>query len=140
MSNNNSLNDDLTSFSDDLAGFNQFDTKEGLLSFPFDHIYACKSESDDRSHILQLDKDLEISSHCIIEDSKNIVIRPNPEVIQLTESLNSYKEQNRRLKDLLIYHLDLVQHQYNQLTKKDKAFYALRQENELVSYNFLCHS
>lgn len=139
MSTNNSLNENLTSFSDELDGFNQFDTKEGLLSFPFDHIYACKSETEERSHILQLDKDSEISSHCCIEDTKNIVIRPNPEeevdVAQLTESLNSYKDQNNRLKDLLLYHLDLIQHQYNLLSKKDKAFYALRQENELVSHS-----
>lgn len=123
----------LVNFSADLSSLNQLDTKDGLLSFPFDHIYACHSEGSERRQTLQLDKEVEISTHCVVSEDKDLVVRTSSQIGQLTERLTVVENQNRKLKDLLVYHLDLIQQQNEILTKKDKLYQALKQENDSVS-------
>lgn len=120
--NSRSVSDNLVNFSTDLATtLNQLDSKEPLLSFPFDHLYAC-SESGDRRQTLHL-KEVEISTHCVVPHQEKHV----------TQRVTSLESQNKKLKDLLIYHLDLIQQQNELMSKREKAFQALKQENETVS-------
>lgn len=132
MNSRSSVNEtNLVNFSADLTTLNQLDTKDGLLSFPFDHLYACHSESSDRRQTLQLDKEVEIST-CVVAEDKDLV--GSSEIARLTERLNASEAQNKKLKDLLIYHLDLIQQQNELITKRDKLYHALKQENDSVSY------
>lgn len=127
MNSRSSVNEtSLVNFSADLTSINPLDTKEPLLSFPFDHIYACHSETSDRRQTLQLDKEVEISTHCVVAKDKD-----------LTERLASLENQNKKLKDLLIYHLDLIQQQNDLITKREKVYQALKQENDAVSNFYL---
>ncbi|CAK1588800.1 unnamed protein product [Parnassius mnemosyne] len=128
MNSRSSVNEtNLVNFSADLTTLNQLDTKDGLLSFPFDHIYACHSETADRRS-LQLEKEVEISTHCAVTEDKSL--SAEVEVSRLSEKLAAAEGQNKRLKDLLIYHLDLIQQQNDLLSKRDKLYQALRQEND----------
>ncbi|XP_052746548.1 uncharacterized protein LOC112057663 isoform X2 [Bicyclus anynana] len=125
MNSRSSVNEtNLVNFSADLS--NQLDSKDGLLSFPFDHIYACHSQSSDRSQPLDLEKEIEISTHCIVEDESS------PEVAKLNEQVVVAENQNRKLKDLMIFHLDLIQQQNELITKRDKLYIALKQENDAL--------
>ncbi|KAL4717590.1 hypothetical protein ACJJTC_000739 [Scirpophaga incertulas] len=132
MNSRNSVNEsNLVNFSTDLSTLNQLDSKDGLLSFPFDHIYAC-SESSDRRQRLQLDKDVEISTHCMVASDNKLVVSTSSEINRLTEKLTSSENQNKRLKDLLIYHLDLIQQQNELISKREKLYQALKQENDTL--------
>lgn len=113
----------------DLTTLNQLDAKDGLLSFPFDHIYACHSDSSDRRQTLQLDKEVEISSHCVVTEDKDLV----PLGALGASERNAYEHEIQKLKALLISHLDLIQQQNDYIIKKDKAYLALQQECEVVS-------
>lgn len=126
----------LVNFSADLS-INQLDSKDGLLSFPFDHIYACHSESSDRRQTLQLDKEVEISTHCVVGQERDIVVSSNSEITRLTKRLTTLEGQNKKLKDLLVYHLDLIQQQNELITKREKLYLTLRQENDSVSLTFI---
>lgn len=133
MNSRSSVNEtNLVNFSADLA-LNQLDSKDGLLSFPFDHIYACHSESSDRRQTLQLDKEVEISTHCVVGEEKEIVVSSSTELGRLTDRLTTLETQNKKLKDLLVYHLDLIQQQNELITKREKLYQALKQENDFVS-------
>lgn len=135
MNSRSSVNEtNLVNFSTDLSTLNQLDAKDGLLSFPFDHIYACHSESTDRRQALQLDKEVEISTHCVVAEDKELVVSTSSEITRLTDQLAASESQNKRLKDLLIYHLDLIQQQNELITKREKLYQALKQENDTVSY------
>ncbi|XP_039764020.1 uncharacterized protein LOC120636553 isoform X3 [Pararge aegeria] len=128
MNSRSSVNEtNLVNFSADLSTLNQLDSKDGLLSFPFDHIYACHSQTTDRRQALQLEKEIEISAHCVTEDNHT-----SPEFNRLTEQIIVAENQNKKLKDLLIYHLDLIQQQNELITKRDKLFLALKQENDAL--------
>ncbi|XP_013189436.1 uncharacterized protein LOC106134034 [Amyelois transitella] len=115
----------------ELSTLNQLDAKDGLLSFPFDHIYACHSESADRRQTLQLDKEVEISTHCVVTEEKDL-LSTSLEVSRLSEKLTASENQNKKLKDLLIYHLDLIQQQNDIITKREKSYQALKQENDTL--------
>ncbi|XP_028167445.1 uncharacterized protein LOC114357859 [Ostrinia furnacalis] len=131
MNSRSSVNEtNLVNFSTDLSTLNQLDTKDGLLSFPFDHIYACHSETSDRRQALQLDKEVEISTHCVVSEEKDLVV--TSEVSRLSGQLAASESQNKRLKDLLIYHLDLIQQQNELITKREKLYQALKQENDTL--------
>lgn len=140
MNSRSSVNEtNLVNFSADLS-LNQLDSKDGLLSFPFDHIYACHSESSDRRQTLQLDKEVEISTHCVVGEEKEIVVSSSTETGRLTDRLAALEAQSKKLKDLLVYHLDLIQQQNELITKREKLYQALKQENDFVSVaiiNFL---
>ncbi|KAM3968559.1 MSL1 protein [Aphomia sociella] len=116
----------------DLSTLNQLDAKDDILSFPFDHIYACHSESSDRRQSLQLEKEVEISTHCVVTEEKDLVVNTNSEVNQLSERIAALENQNKKLKDLLIYHLDLIQQQNELITKREKLHQALKQENDTL--------
>ncbi|XP_063393764.1 uncharacterized protein LOC134678939 [Cydia fagiglandana] len=133
MNSRSSVNEtNLVNFSADLSTLNQLETKDGLLSFPFDHIYACHSESSDRRSTLTLDKEVEITTHCVVAEEKELVVSRSPDVTRLTEQLSASEGQNKRLKDLLVYHLDLIQQQNELITKRDKLYQALKQENDTL--------
>lgn len=119
----------LVNFSTELDPLNQADSKDGILTFPFDHIYACHTEGSDSRPELQLDKEVEISTceEAIVESTS-----PS-EFVHLSERLTAAESQNKRLKDLLIYHLDLIQQQNELITKKEKSCLVLKQENDNVS-------
>lgn len=137
MNSRSSVNEtNLVNFSADLA-LNQLDSKDGLLSFPFDHIYACHSESSDRRQTLQLDKEVEISTHCVVGEEKEIVVSSSTEISRLTHRLTTLETQNKKLKDLLVYHLDLIQQQNELITKREKLYQALKQENDFVSFTII---
>lgn len=132
MNSRSSVNEtNLVNFSADLSTLNQLDAKDSLLSFPFDHIYACHSQSSDRRQPLQLEKEVEVSTHCVTaEEKKNT---SSSEVTRLSEQLTVTENQNKKLKDLFIYHLDLIQQQNELISKRDKLYQALKQENDTVS-------
>ncbi|XP_038216743.1 uncharacterized protein LOC119835807 isoform X1 [Zerene cesonia] len=131
MNSRSSVNEtNLVNFSAELSSLNQLDTKDGLLSFPFDHIYACHSDASDRRPALQLDKEVEVSTHCVVGDEKNLAT-PS-EFHKLQDQLSAFENQNKRLKDLLIYHLDLIQQQNELITKRDKLYQTLKQENDAL--------
>lgn len=134
---NNRINEpNLVNLSGELSTLNQLDAKESLaLSFPFDHIYACHSEDSDQRQAL-LDRELEIPA---LSDDKELAAAGEPtlEVHSLSERLNAAEFQNRRLKTLLVYHLDLIQQQNDLLTKKEKQNCELKLENDSVSIYFL---
>lgn len=133
MNSRSSVNEtNLVNFSAELSTLNQLESKDGLLSFPFDHIYACHSQSAERRPPLQLEKEVEISTYCVTVDDKNIP-SSTPEVSKLSDQLTVAVNQNKKLKDLLIYHLDLIQQQNELITKRDKLYQALKQENDTVS-------
>lgn len=169
MNSRSSVNEsNVVNFSADLPTLNQLESKDGLLSFPFDHIYACHSEGSDggRREALQLDKEVEISTLCA--EPEEDVTAGSAELSRLTERLtssesqnkklkellifhldliqqqntsdrlNSAEKQNKRLKELLIYHHDLIQQQNDAITKREKLFQALKQENETVSAIYYC--
>ncbi|XP_045458605.1 uncharacterized protein LOC123668961 [Melitaea cinxia] len=131
MNSRSSVNEtNLVNFSADLSTLNQLDAKDSLLSFPFDHIYACHSQSSDRRQPLQLEKEVEISTHCVTaEEKKNT---SSSEVTRLSEQLTVTENQNKKLKDLFIYHLDLIQQQNELISKRDKLYQALKQENDTL--------
>lgn len=132
MNSRSSVNEtNLVNFSAELSTLNQLESKDGLLSFPFDHIYACHSQSAERRPPLQLEKEVEISTYCVTVDDKNT--SSTPEVSKLSDQLTVAVNQNKKLKDLLIYHLDLIQQQNELITKRDKLYQALKQENDTVS-------
>lgn len=136
MNSRSSVNEtNLVNFSADLSTLNQLDTKDGLLSFPFDHIYACHSDSSERRQTIQLDKEVEISTHCVVTDDKDLVVGSTTELSRLAEKLAASENQNKKLKDLLVYHLDLIQQQNDVFSKREKLYQALKQENETVSFN-----
>ncbi|XP_026761006.1 uncharacterized protein LOC113519945 isoform X2 [Galleria mellonella] len=116
----------------DLTTLNQLDAKDGLLTFPFDHIYACHSESSGRRKTLQLEKEVEIATHCVITDEKDSVVNKNIDVNRLTERVAALENQNKKLKDLLIYHLDLIQQQNELISNREKLQQALKQENDTL--------
>ncbi|XP_021187548.3 uncharacterized protein LOC110374244 isoform X2 [Helicoverpa armigera] len=130
MNSRSSVNEsNLVNLSGDLSALNQLDAKESLaLSFPFDHIYACHSEDSDRRQA-HLDKEVEVSSH---PDDKEagVAAEPTFEITRLSERLTAAEIQNKRLKNLLVYHLDLIQQQNELITKKDKQNTALKLEND----------
>ncbi|XP_026730099.1 protein male-specific lethal-1-like isoform X2 [Trichoplusia ni] len=130
MNSRSSVNEsNLVNLSGDLSTLNQLDTKESLaLSFPFDHLYACHSESSDRQEAI-LDKEVEIP---LLTDDKELVATGDQsfEVSKLSERLTQAEKQNKRLKSLLLYHLDLIQQQNELITNKDKVNSALRLEND----------
>ncbi|XP_049884637.1 uncharacterized protein LOC126379793 [Pectinophora gossypiella] len=133
MNSRSSVNEtNLVNFPTDLATLSPLDSKDGLLSFPFDHIYACHSESSDRRQTLQLDKEVEISTHCVIPDDKELLINANTEISDLTERLVKAENENKKLKDLIIYHLDLIQQQNDLITKREKVYQAIKQENDTL--------
>ncbi|KAI5641347.1 PEHE domain-containing protein [Phthorimaea operculella] len=136
MNSRSSVNEtNLVNFSTDLPTLNQLDTKDGLLSFPFDHIYACHSEGSERRQTLTLDKEVEISTHCVVAEEKELVVAPPADltdVTQLNERLAIAENQNKKLKDLLIYHLDLIQQQNELITKREKVYQNLKQENDTL--------
>ncbi|KAJ2954400.1 hypothetical protein O0L34_g2664 [Tuta absoluta] len=137
MNSRSSVNEtNLVNFSTDLPTLNQLDAKDGLLSFPFDHIYACHSEGSERRQTLTLDKEVEISTHCVVAaEEKELVVAPTAEVTdvsQLNERLAIAENQNKKLKDLLIYHLDLIQQQNELITKREKVYQNLKQENDTL--------
>lgn len=137
MNSRSSVNEtNLVNFSADLA-LNQLDSKDGLLSFPFDHIYACHSESSDRRQTLQLDKEVEISTHCVVGEEKEVVVSASTELSRITDRLRTLETQNKKLKDLLVYHLDLIQQQNELITKREKLYQALKQENDFVSLTII---
>lgn len=133
MNSRSSVNEsNLVNLSGDLTTLNQLDTKESLaLSFPFDHLYACHSESADRQEAI-LDKEVEIPLNT---DDKALggTVDQSLEVSKLSERLTQAEKQNKRLKSLLLYHLDLIQQQNEIITNKDKVNSALRLENDSVS-------
>lgn len=133
MNSRSSVNEsNLVNLSGDLSTLNQLDTKESLaLSFPFDHLYACHSESSDRQEAI-LDKEVEIP---LLTDDKDLAATGDQsfEVSKLSERLTQAEKQNKRLKSLLLYHLDLIQQQNELITNKDKVNSALRLENDSVS-------
>lgn len=133
MNSRSSVNEtNLVNFSTDLSTLNQLEAKDGLLSFPFDHIYAC-SEGSDRRQTLQLDKEVEISTHCVVvADDNKLVVDNSSEINRLSDQLTASENQSKRLKDLLVYHLDLIQQQNELITKKDKLYQALKQENDTL--------
>lgn len=133
MNSRSSVNEtNLVNFSADLT-LNQLDTKDGLLSFPFDHIYACHSESSDRRQTLQLDKEVEISTHCVVGEEREVVVTSNTDYTRATNRITTLENQNKKLKDLLVYHLDLIQQQNELIVKREKLYQTLRLENESVS-------
>lgn len=73
-------------------------------------------------------KEIEISTElgALEEDT-------SPEGAKLTEQLAVAENSNKKLKDLLLFHLDLIQQQNEQINKKDKLYNALKQENDTVS-------
>lgn len=133
MNSRSSVNEsNLVNLSGDLTALNQLDTKDSLaLSFPFDHLYACHSEGSEQ-RLTHLDKEVEISSQ---PDDKNVVITTDPsiEVNRLTKRLSAAETQNKKLKNLLVYHLDLIQQQNELITTTDKLNTSLRLENGVVS-------
>lgn len=121
----------LVNLSANLSTLDALDTKDSLsLSFPFDHIYACHSESSDRRQALSVDKDVEISTHCVVADQKDLLVSTSTEINRLSERLTAAENQNKKLKDLLVYHLDLIQQQNDVITKREKLYQALKQEND----------
>ncbi|XP_045509542.1 protein male-specific lethal-1-like isoform X2 [Colias croceus] len=131
MNSRSSVNEtNLVNFSADLSTLNQLDSKDGLLSFPFDHIYACHSDEPDRRPALQLDKEVEVSTHCVVGEEKTLTTPT--EIHKLQDQLSAFENQNKRLKDLLIYHLDLIQQQNELISKRDKLYQTLKQENDTL--------
>lgn len=131
MNSRSSVNEtNLVNFSADLA-LNPLDSKDGLLSFPFDHIYACHSESAVRRQALQLAREVEISTHCVVEEKE--VVSSTTDIGRLRNRLTYLEGQNKKLKDLLVYHLDLIQQQNELITKREKLYHTLKQENDFVS-------
>lgn len=135
MNSRSSVNEsNLVNLSANLSTLDPLDAKDSLsLSFPFDHIYACHSEGSDRRQTLSLDKDVEISTHCVVTDQKDLVVSTSSEISRLSERLTAAENQNKKLKDLLIYHLDLIQQQNDVITKREKLYQSLKQENDTVS-------
>ncbi|XP_046977349.1 uncharacterized protein LOC124543248 isoform X1 [Vanessa cardui] len=131
MNSRSSVNEtNLVNFSAELSTLNQLDAKDGLLSFPFDHIYACHSQSSERRQPLLLEKEVEVSTHCVTtEEKKNA---SSSDVTRLSEQLTVSENQNKKLKDLLIYHLDLIQQQNELISKRDKLYQTLKQENDTL--------
>lgn len=118
----------LVNFSTELPSL---DAKD-LLGFPFDHLYACHSDSVDLRDSLQLNNEVDLPTQCVADD-KSLIVSGNSEVDQLNDKLTASENQNKRLKDLLLYHLDLIQQQNEVITRRDKQYQSLRQENESVS-------
>lgn len=132
MNSRSSVNEsNLVNLSANLSTLDALDTKDSLsLGFPFDHLYACHSEGSGRRHTLSLDKDVEISTHCVVSDQKELVL--SSEINRLSHRLTAAESQNKKLKDLLVYHLDLIQQQNDVITKREKLYQALRQENDTL--------
>lgn len=131
MNSRNVVNDtSLVNFPTDLSALDQLDSKEGILSFPFDHIYACHTDTTQLSSSgLRVDKDDVISGRGV-GNPKNIFVRN--EISTLTENLNGSRNENRQLKELLLLHLDLIQQQSEQILNKEKLLLSLKQENETL--------
>ncbi|CAK1555001.1 unnamed protein product [Leptosia nina] len=123
----------LVNLSAELSTLNQLDTKDGLLSFPFDHIYACHSDTE--RPMLQLEKEVEVSTHCVVADDK--VIGGQIELTKLQEHINALESENKSLKKLVAAHLELVQYQNEAITKKDRQNQTLRKENDALKAKYL---
>ncbi|XP_075991483.1 uncharacterized protein LOC142986751 isoform X2 [Anticarsia gemmatalis] len=134
MNSRSSVNEsNLVNLSANLSTLDPLESKDTLaLTFPFDHIYACHSEGSDRRQTLSLDKAVEISTHCVVTDQKDLVVSTNTEIARLSERLTAAENQNKKLKELLVYHLDLIQQQNDVISKKDKVYQALKQENDTL--------
>lgn len=166
MNSRSSVNEtNLVNFSADLPTLNQLEAKD-LLSFPFDHLYACHSEGSEggRRQSVQLGKEVEISAqraqpiddagasssrHSHLVERLATAENQNKKLKELlifhldliqqqnaSDRLTAAENQNKRLKELLIYHHDLIQQQNDAITKREKLFQALKQENESVSTYF----
>ncbi|XP_059055215.1 uncharacterized protein LOC131849214 isoform X2 [Achroia grisella] len=116
----------------DLTTLNPLDTKDSLLTFPFDHLYACHSEGSERRQSLQLEKEVEISTHCVVPEEKDVTVNTNPDPSSLTEKLAAVEKENKRLRELLVFHLDLIQQQNDVITNRDKFLQLLKQENDTL--------
>lgn len=118
MNNHSGVNEsDLDNFSPDLDALSELDKE---LNFPFDHLYACHSQNSDCGQSLTLDKNVEISTHCLMQPQKTIQEK-DAEILTL-------KNQNKKLKELLIYHLDLIQQQNDVITNREKSSNTTGQE------------
>lgn len=126
MNSRSSVNEsNLVNFSPDLPSLNALD-KEPLLSFPFDHLYACHSQSSDCGQSLTLDKNVEISTHCLVQ--------PDQTIQEKDAEIQSLKTQNNKLKELLVYHLDLIQQQNDVITNREKSLNTVQDEVDTVSF------
>lgn len=94
------------------------DISEGILNFPFDHIYACHTENVD------------VSNDTILHNIENE--NAQNEIMRLTVKLNNTRRENCRLKDLVLVNLDLLQQQSEELIIKDKEISQYLQEIEKV--------
>ncbi|XP_050683643.1 uncharacterized protein LOC126978684 isoform X2 [Leptidea sinapis] len=132
MNNRSSANErNLVKFSTEMSTVTRLDSKDGLLSFPFDHIYACQtSDNSNQTSTIEVEKEVEISTHCIISEDNN---QHNlTEITNLQSQLHDFENQNKQLKDLLNSHLDMIQQQNELITRKDKLYQSLRQENDTL--------
>ncbi|CAH4038337.1 unnamed protein product [Pieris brassicae] len=128
MNSRNSVNkNNLMNFSTGLTTLNQLDPKDDLVRFPFDHIYACHSDPGRRT-VLPIDKEVEQASRLVVAEKEDKYFNLN----KIHEHLNALELKNKRLKDLLIYHLELVQQQNEAITKKDKLYQVLKLENNAL--------
>jgi hypothetical protein len=94
------------------------DTPEGILSFPFDHLYACHTDNVD------------VPSDNILHNIQNE--QAQNEIMQLTNKLSNAQKEICRLKDLNLIHLDLIQQQSDELIQKDKEINSFIQEIDKV--------
>lgn len=106
----------------------QLDKKDSLLSYTFDHIYAC-NEGNAKNNTENTHMN---SDHCELNNAIENKER-SAAFSQLNDNINNTISEVRYLKDLLLLHLDLIQQQSEQLLTKDKLISSLRQENDLVS-------
>lgn len=84
------------------------DTQDGILSFPFDHIYACHSDN----------VEVGIPSDNLLHNIQNE--QTQNEILQLSDKLSDAQKEICHLKDLILIHLDLIQQQSDELIQKDK--------------------
>lgn len=129
MNNRSSVNEsNLVTFSPDLASLNSLE-KNPLITFPFDHLYACHSRKSDSGQSLTLDKNVEISTHCLLQSDKTLKEK-DAEILSL-------KNQNKKLKELLVYHLDLIQQQNDAITNREKTVIQAGNVSFTVTYTYM---
>ncbi|CAG9137583.1 unnamed protein product [Plutella xylostella] len=136
MNSRSSVKEKLVKFPTEISTLNQLEAKDGLLSFSFDHIYACPSESKelDPESVEEIEEKVDVSSLTIEETviAPPVPLPPVPVSSDLNAQLTTTQQQNKNLKALIVYHLDLIQQQNDIISKTEKKLVTIRQENETL--------
>ncbi|KAG7313330.1 hypothetical protein JYU34_000441 [Plutella xylostella] len=136
MNSRSSVKEKLVKFPTEISTLNQLEAKDGLLSFSFDHIYACPSESKelDPESVEEVEEKVDVSSLTIEETviAPPVPLPPVPVSSDLNAQLTTTQQQNKNLKALIVYHLDLIQQQNDIISKTEKKLVTIRQENETL--------